>query len=179
MNYIITLLILIILISLLIFYLKKRNKEKNIRTFKKSWGHRKSDDYFNFHYICSYFDYEKKSKHFHILSDKTVADLDINEVFKIIDRTCSKIGQQFLYYKIRTPKNDLKSLKKFNELVSFFSSKKNETDRLNCQIELSKLNSHDSYNFSSLITDNVLKPKKIVTYYLFLAVFLQIIFVCP
>lgn len=170
MLYIIILLIVLTLISISVFYLKKRDKEKKINYLKSNWGRQNNNDYFDFYYIRSYFDYAVKNKHFHILSDKTVADLDINDVFKIIDRTCSKIGQQFLYYIIRTPKNDLKSLKKFNKLVDFFSSKKNEIDRLNCQIELSKLNSHDSYYLSGLISDDVLKPKKILTYYLFLVI---------
>lgn len=177
MLYIIIILIVLTLISISVFYLKKRDKEKKINYLKRNWGRQNNNDYFDFYYIRSYFDYAVKNKHFHILSDKTVADLDINDVFKIIDRTCSKIGQQFLYYIIRTPKNDLKSLKKFNKLVDFFSSKKNEIDRLNCQIELSKLNSHDSYYLSGLISNDVLKPKKILTYYLFLAIFLQIIFI--
>jgi DNA mismatch repair ATPase MutS len=177
MGYIITLLILSILISVLHYYIKRRNKEKKVESFKKKWGNKKSDEYFNFHYIRSYFDIDSKNEHFHILSDKTVEDLDINHVFKVIDRTSSKIGQQFLYYKLRTPKNDLNSLKKFNDLVNSFLEKTNESVRIDCQIELSKLNSHDSYNFSRLISDTVQKPKKILTQFLFLSVFLQVLFV--
>ena len=43
----------------------------------------------------------KLQENFHVIQDRTFKDLDLESVFCIIDKTKSKIGQQFLYSKIR------------------------------------------------------------------------------
>jgi len=75
---------------------KRRNKEKLLNEF----GNLKVDS-FNFEYIESYFRKKGHSTDFQTLSDKTCNDLDFEELFMFIDRTNSKVGQQYLYNKLR------------------------------------------------------------------------------
>ena len=57
--------------------------------------------YFNFELINRFFENHGSSeKVYQKISDNTWNDLDLNEVFKFIDRTTSKIGQQYLYFKL-------------------------------------------------------------------------------
>ena len=75
---------------------KSRNKEKLLSEF----GNLKSDS-FDFENIESYFRKKDNSTTFHTLSDKTCNDLDFPELIMFFDRTNSRIGQQYLYNKLR------------------------------------------------------------------------------
>ncbi|RUA11850.1 MAG: DNA mismatch repair protein MutS [Flavobacteriia bacterium] len=135
---------------------KKRLKNLNI-LLKKNWGKPKEGEYYNFDLIERYFTNSLNKKiAFHIISDMTENDLDINELFKFIDRTSSKIGQQYLYYKLRTIENKEK-LKEFDKLIELF---KNDNElRLQSQIVLSQLNSYNSYDLEKLIHNlDIKKP---------------------
>jgi len=77
--------------------MKKINKQKYLRTF----GNVKEDS-FDFEMIENYFRKKDHSAAFQVLSDKPCKDLDFNELFTFLDRTNSKVGQQFLYNKLRT-----------------------------------------------------------------------------
>ncbi|RLD55120.1 MAG: DNA mismatch repair protein MutS [Bacteroidetes bacterium] len=148
MNWIFIILILVILIYLINHHLNKR-KSKKIELLTKKWGIQKENEYFNFETIEQYFvNTIKKEQAYHIISDQTNNDLDLNEIFKFIDRTTSKIGQQYLYYKIRTINNQ-KELYLFDKLVNLF--KNNDKLRINCQVELLKLNTDSSYDLEKLI----------------------------
>ena len=150
MNWIFIILILVILIYLLKHHLNKR-KSKKIELLTKKWGIQKENEYFNFETIKQYFvNTTKKEQAYHIISDQTNNDLDLNEIFKFIDRTTSKIGQQYLYYKIRTINNQ-EELYQFDKLVNLF--KNNDKLRINCQVELLKLNTNSSYDLEKLINE--------------------------
>jgi len=156
MNWIFIILILVILIYLLNHHLNKR-KLRKIRLLNKNWGSPKEDEYFDFDTIEQYFvNTTKKEQAYHIISDQISNDLDINEIFKFIDRTTSKIGQQYLYFKIRTINNQ-NELYEFDKLVNLF--KNDNKLRLNCQMELLKLNTNSSYDLEKLINEVVVsKP---------------------
>ena len=83
-----------------------------------------------------------KKEAYQIISEKSKIDLDIDEVFKTLDRTSSKIGQQYLYFKLRTI-GTLDALLKFDALRACFQKDKEAS--ISCQIELSKLNVTSSF----------------------------------
>ncbi len=133
-------------------YKKKKKIADLIKQLNNNWGKPKVEKYFHFNLIEKYFENNNHRKHaYHIISDREVSDLDFEDLFIFIDRTSSKIGQQFLYYKLRTI-CDLKSLLAFDLLSQKFD--KNALLRLDCQLELSKLNSRESYDLESLINGN-------------------------
>ncbi|MBE7648122.1 MutS-related protein [Tenacibaculum finnmarkense] len=160
MNFILILFFILITIWLINNYFKKKKLKSLIKKYSENWGKPKKNDYYNFHAIGKYFENNThKKKAFHIISDKTQLDLDINELFKFIDRTSSKIGQQYLYFKLRTV-GSISELIKFDKLVEVFL--KNKKLRLNCQILLSQLNNDDSYDLEELINGQQIQKPRII-----------------
>lgn len=132
---------------------KKRIKEKLLSEF----GNLKPDS-FNFENIESYFRKKDHSIVFQTLSDKTCKDLDFQELFMFIDRTNSKVGQQYLYNKLRNIPADSTENIKNEKLLEEFS--KNSDFRVNIQRQLSKLNDREVYYIATLFQDKILKPPK-------------------
>lgn len=151
MNWILGITSVLVLIFLVNNYYRKK-KFKNLKvTLLKNWGKQKENEYFNFYIIKQYFENNfRKDQSYHQISERTSVDLDIDELFKFIDRTSSKIGQQYLYFKIRTI-DTIEKLKKFDLLSNLFLN--NEKLRVNSQLILSKLNSQNSYDLEKLIND--------------------------
>jgi hypothetical protein len=160
MNWLLETLLILTIFFLINSFIKKSKIKSLKKTITENWGKQKKEEYFNFSLIELYFKNNKhKEKAYHIISDKCESDLDINEVFKFIDRTSSKIGQQYLYFKLRTIKS-IESLTKFDTLTNLFKS--NETLRLNCQVELSKLNTNQNYYLEELINGKQIDNPKII-----------------
>lgn len=160
MNWILGLIIILIIIYLISNYRTKKKKQQTIQDLVSNWGKEKKQDEFHFDSIEKYFNNNnQKDKAFHIISDKCATDIDINDTFKIIDRTSSKIGQQFLYYKLRTIESQ-DNLLRFKNLTLLFE--KNEILRMKVQVELVKINADDSYHFEELVTSKPLERPKII-----------------
>ncbi|MCE7066147.1 MutS-related protein [Dyadobacter sp. CY326] len=105
--------------------------------------------YFNFGQIEKYFVKEDQDGVFQVIADRTFQDLDLEDVFKFIDRTVSSIGQQYLYYFMRTiPQGDSRKLR-LEKAISII--KKNPDLRTALIAEISKLNKTDAYYITSLI----------------------------
>ncbi|WP_243472517.1 MutS-related protein [Winogradskyella sp. MH6] len=124
---------------------------------KASFGKLK-DDAFDFDYIQKYFRNKDHSEAFQVLSDKTCNDLDFEDLFILLDRTHSKVGQQYLYNQLRTivvneNKTNLNEalIKKITEDSDF---------RLSVQKKLDKLNRKEAYYISTLFQEEHLHPPK-------------------
>lgn len=160
MNYILGVLFILIALFLINNFLKKKRIKKTRKKLGENWGKQIKQDYYNFFVIGKYFNNNShKEKAYHILSEKNNIDFDLDDIFKFIDRTSSKIGQQYLYFKLRTI-GSLEDLIKFNSLTSIFQKDKELS--ISCQLELAKLNNNNSYYLEELINDKPLeKPKYI------------------
>ena len=160
MNWILGLFFVLIVIFLMNNYFKKKRIAKLKIYFLENWGNPKNKGYFNFFVIGKYFENNAhKNKAYHIISERSKIDLDLDDVFKFIDRTSSKIGQQYLYYKLRTI-DRIDNLLNFNSLTNLFQT--NKTLRLSSQILLSKLNTNDSYYLEELINGKQIEKPKIL-----------------
>ena len=93
-----------------------RKKEINQR-LKESFGKLK-DDSFDFDYIEKYFRNKDNSKAYQVISDKTCNDLDFDDLFMFLDRTNSKVGQQYFYNNLRIIKVNEKQTKLNEELIT-------------------------------------------------------------
>ena len=146
--------ILTLLIFIFIYLINKRKFRKQIEQIRRAWGNPKKE-LFNFDRIKNYSE-EVKGNNFHHLTEQTINDIDFYGLFEFIDRTTSKVGQQFLYRKVIEPtihKSDLSQ-----NLIELFASDKNLREEI--QLDLLKLNESDAYYISSLLKDNLLqKPK--------------------
>ncbi len=132
---------------------KKRIKEKLLSEF----GNSKTDT-FDFEYIERYFRKKDHSTVFQTLSDKTCNDLDFRELFMFSDRTNSKVGQQYLYNKLRTIPVDSTENIKNERLLDEFTN--NSNFRVSVQCQLNKLNNSEVYHVAALFQDEILKPPK-------------------
>jgi hypothetical protein len=158
MNYFLGIAFILVLGFLIINFLKNRRFKKLKATFYKNWGTQKKNSYYNFFVIGKYFENNAhKEEAYHVVSEKSKIDLDIDEIFKFVDRTSSKVGQQYLYFKTF---GSTAALLKFDALTTQFQ--KNKDVSISCQLELSKLNTTSSYYLEELINGQQLyKPKNL------------------
>ncbi|BAX81984.1 MutS-related protein [Labilibaculum antarcticum] len=132
-------------------------KKKQAEQLKASFGKLK-DESFSFELIEKYFRNKDHSESLQMLSDKTCNDLDFDELFMFLDRTNSKIGQQYLYNKLREIPSDSKHLELDEELITQFAS---DSDfRLEIQAELTKLDQRETYYISTLFQEGYLEQPK-------------------
>jgi len=128
-------------------YLQDRFKKKEqLQELRNNWGKVKQE-YFPFHQIE---DYSKISdeKPFHELSDQTLNDIDFFELFRFIDRTTSKPGQQYLYSKLKRPSASVSELQALDRQAKFFSG--NQALREEIQQNLLLL-SQGAYQITALL----------------------------
>jgi hypothetical protein len=120
------------------FETKKKIRQRLIESF----GNVKNDSFY-FESIEKYFRNKDHSDAFQVLSDKTCNDLDFDELFKFIDRTTSKIGQQFLYNTLRTIPSNSNKFAEQEKLIQKITDDSNL--RLYIQLQLDKLKIESSY----------------------------------
>lgn len=132
---------------------KKRDREKLLKAFGTL-----KDEYFHFEQIDKYFRKKDNSEAFQILNDKTCNDLDFEELFMFVDRTSSKIGQQFLYNKLRTIPKQSNEISGHEKLITLLSE--NSDLRVSIQTQLSILNNSDAFYISSLFQEEHIKAPK-------------------
>lgn len=125
----------------------------------------RDESYYNFESIRSYFDHRPSDQYYQILSDSVSTDLDLERVFARINRTGSKIGQQFLYARLRTIRS-VEDVSRFDKIVEDFDNNPLLLER--CGREIARLGSDDGYCFEQLFQNNATVPRKI-TVPLFLA----------
>jgi len=147
----------IIVIVFFIFYnLNQSYRLKKFKKVKETWGKGK-DEFFQFDRIEQY-NKLVNNKDFHAISNQTQIDIDFQDLFVYLDRTTSKVGQQFLYSQLLNPTNNIHKLKEFGNQVEYFN--KNSKDRDTIQMKLFILSQGSSYSISNLFSDNIFqKPK--------------------
>ncbi|MBY0432644.1 MAG: DNA mismatch repair protein MutS, partial [Cyclobacteriaceae bacterium] len=90
---------------------------------------------------------------FHRLTDQTQEDIDLHGLFACIDRTTSKVGQQFLFKKLIEPTNLPHDPSQ--PFIEFFAANPNTREEI--QLELTKLNHPDAYLIPTLLQNKLLK----------------------
>lgn len=131
---------------------KKKNRKKQLL---QEHGKVKNSD-FDFGRIGLYFSNSDKSEAFQVISDSTYHDLDMDELFMYLDRTCSAIGQQYLYAKLRTIPNTNEA--GFESIIR--DLQETPSKRESAILQLSKLSSSSAYFIQRLIFgENIPKPR--------------------
>lgn len=134
----------------------KRNKGVD-ESLKESFGEIKNES-FNFESIEKYFRKKDNSKSYQVLSDKTCNDLDFDELFMYLDRTNSRIGQQYYYNKLRNINID-KSQTELDEVI-ISELLENSELRISIQKRLAKLNHKDAFYIATLFQEeHINRPK--------------------
>jgi len=133
-----------------------RKKDINDRLIK-SFGKFKEGT-FNFDSIERYFRNKDNSEAHQVLSDKTCNDLDFDELFMFLDRTNSKVGQQYFYNNFRTIKVNEKQTKLNEELI--YELSKNTVLRISVQKKIKKLNQKEAYYIATLFQEEHINTPK-------------------
>lgn len=118
------------------------NRKKLKNKLKQQWAkpiERKRE----FELISRFHDNKSDGDYYQTISDQVRNDLNFEEVYKVVDRTSSRIGQQFLYHKLNCLENNRTKLKQFDKLVKHFQT--NQESRLDTQ---QKLQHHSNKNAS-------------------------------
>jgi len=127
--------------------------------FKPSGGPGEEPAAYDFDPISSYF-YNRSAEEeaLQTIDAETTADLDLNAVFEQIDRTTSRVGQQYLYARLRTLRGE-EDAADFDRRVGVFENDDELTQR--CAGHLARLSSDDAYDFQRLIFDTPVKVRRI------------------
>ncbi len=139
------------------------NRKKKLELLRNNWA-KPIDKFRNFDLISLFHEtIAPKIKPAEIVDDKTWKDLNFDDVFTIMDRNSSPVGQQYLYHLLHKYENDLSILNDRIELVEKF--KNNSELRELLQLELSRLDEINTYFVAPLIFGEL--PARPKYYYIF------------
>lgn len=133
------------------------------------------DEKFNFDLIEHYFRKKDHTSAFQVINDKTIQDIDFYDLFTYIDRTNSKIGQQYLFNKLLTIERDT-NFDEFEQIIKYFQ--KNDKESIKARALLSKLNTRESYFVSNLYQDEYIQQPKWFWVVKILSILSALVFVC-
>lgn len=110
----------------------------------------------NFPLIARYHAAEKAVPAYHRLDDQTWTDLNGDDLFALLDATTSRVGQQCLYHRLRSPLNDGPALLEFAAAAEVFEQQ--TAPRQQAQLALSRVASTEAYYLTDLLAGNALPP---------------------
>ncbi|MGD8426395.1 MAG: hypothetical protein PVH63_02135 [Balneolaceae bacterium] len=137
-------------LTALLYWLYNRYQQRNQRrkNLLESWGKRKRRKY-DWEKVRRYHDLIRPQTNSAVVDDDTWNDLDFNEIFDLIDRTESNMGQQVLFDILRRPQDDPDILEQRENLMKLFAEQADF--RIDLQIQLSDLNGYRMWKLSNLI----------------------------
>lgn len=131
------------------FIYQVRVRYKNLINIKENWGQRINRKR-KFQDLKDAF--EKHREGFYI-DDQTWEDLNLEDIFSMIDRTYSTPGEQVLYDLIRRPSFDKEVLNQRKTAIEYFQN--NAEIREKIQMELLKLDRSDIAGLNSLLYEGI------------------------
>lgn len=134
-----------------------QRKKKTLDNLKQAFGKTKTEG-FNFDLIRRYHEHKDHSAALQVLSEQTCSDLDFDLFFCYVDRTSSKIGQQYLYSHLRTIDYSSDKFKHQEAAIQYLTD--NPKDRLNIQYQLQKLNQQQTYYLTDLFQQEMDQKSK-------------------
>ena len=135
-SYILLLLIAFITCAYILGVRDAKNAEKRmVAALKKNWGNSPKREYKvdDLDHLTGYY---KNHKNSFQLDDTTWNDLNMDGVFSRMNYCLSATGEEYLYYRLRTPKQD-NDFEEDEKKIKFFSE--NEEARIKSQIAFGKI----------------------------------------
>ncbi|MBJ6111666.1 hypothetical protein JAO73_21775 [Hymenobacter sp. BT523] len=90
---------------------------------------------------------------YHRLDDQTWNDLNGDDLFALLDGTVSRVGQQCLYHRLRSPLNDEDALQDFDQAAGLFAD---AAPRGKALLALRRLTSPQAYYLPDILTGGAL-----------------------
>lgn len=128
-------------------YDDRKKRKQFIRKLYNDYGKITPKEYKPEQYASIARFYKKNPKEYQI-DDITWNDLSLDDVFKSMNETYSSAGEEYLYYKLRTPSFDEKELTHFDDVAEYFSNEPDE--RVTMQLvfaELGKTGKFSIYDY--------------------------------
>ncbi|RDY31101.1 MutS-related protein [Lachnotalea glycerini] len=149
LNYLIIGLVLVIIMLVYFKYNEIQNKKDFIKKVKKQWGNIPNRNYTQDQItgIKRYF--LNKSKNQFIIDDVTWNDLDMDSIFMMLNNTNSSIGEQYLYYMLRTPSFTQEELEERKKVIDYLEQ--NEEVRIQLQCMYGEIGRSGNYSLSDYI----------------------------
>lgn len=129
---------LLVFAAIFYFVWRKQQKAASLQNLRLTWGRSKIPPAKSELERIALYD---RLKNRDGLDDKTWNDLDLDLIFEYIDRTSSRVGQQFLFHLLKNPHSNEEPLLKFEQVIHCVS---NADRRERLQIELHRLSHQDA-----------------------------------
>ncbi|AHJ96334.1 MutS-related protein [Hymenobacter swuensis] len=104
----------------------------------------------HFPLVTRYYDLVQHESTYHRLPDQTWADLNGDLLFELLDTTVSRIGQQCLYHRLRSPLADEAALREFDAAATLLAQQPGA--RGQALLALGQLTAHEAYYQVDLIS---------------------------
>ncbi len=143
-------LVFVILFLLKGFYDQQKYKDKIQFLLKQEWGMETRDEYSDkiFRNICFYHEQKKKESD---IDDITWNDLEMDQIFMLLNHTRTSAGEEYLYHLLRSPLYQEEELDKREQLIEEIT--KQEDKRYDLEMALCDIGKTDQisvYEFLSL-----------------------------
>lgn len=138
--------------GIIVFY-DKIKKTRNLIMLKANWGKKVEckRDMAKISKLFKYIENEKNSGF--TIDDQTYEDLNMNEIFALLDRTHTIPGENMLYKILRTPLFDETALYERNEIIKTFEQ--NKQIREDIQLDLFNMGKERQSYLLSLLWDEI------------------------
>jgi len=149
LNYMLMIAAAFVIIFIYFKYNQLKNKRDFINKMKERWGKKPTRNlsHEQLEGIKRYFLLKRESEY--CIDDITWNDLDMNSIFQLINNTNSAIGEQYLYYLLRTPRFYQSELDERKRMIDFFE--KNEEERIKLQCIYGEIGRTGNYSLSDYI----------------------------
>ena len=105
---------------------KKRSAAALQGRLEKKWGDVPQEEYTADKYNSIQYYYRQHRDSASDIDDITWNDLDMDQIYLLINNTCSAMGEEYLYYLLRKPYFDESVQKERERVIGYFSSNKKE-----------------------------------------------------
>lgn len=137
MNWLLLFFAIVFLVILKVIYDSKKTEQKILNQIKQTWGQVSEEKYTQEKLKSIAYFYQEQHSHLHDIDNITWNDIDMEQIYFLVNQTKSAIGEEYLYYLLRHLEWDLGILKERNRLITFFQT--HEQERIQLQMALSRM----------------------------------------
>ncbi|WP_460615806.1 MutS-related protein [Hymenobacter seoulensis] len=124
------------------------SSRRRLRRLEAAW-HQPAARSPHFPLVARYYDQVQHEPAYQRLPDQTWADLNGESLFSLLDATVSRVGQQCLYHRLRSPLADEAALHEFDAAATLLSQQ--PAARGHALLALDQLTAHEAYYLADLL----------------------------